>query len=136
MATNFSLEDDAKLIDMVQEREHLYNISDENYKNFQMRKDSWIDISKMIGKPGWYSMFFISRQIFFDAFKRIIIAKKHTKCLNLLFFVDSDCLKRWTTIKDYYNRVKRKKKWGSTPNVKRRMARLSFLDGASSLRPR
>lgn len=60
MTTKFSLEDDEKLIDMVQQREHLYSIANANYKNILMRKGAWSDISKVVGKSGSYSCCFSS----------------------------------------------------------------------------
>lgn len=46
-------------------------------------------------------------------------------------FADHECLSRWTTMKDYYVRTKKKAGTGSGAVAKQRMERLSFLDGTT-----
>lgn len=50
--TKFSTSDDDKLIELVRNHELIYNLSDENYKNFQMRKHVWEIIARELGRTG------------------------------------------------------------------------------------
>lgn len=62
MATKFTALDDEKLIDLVEERKMLYDVTNEAYKNAQLRKDAWIKIGNELQKPGEYIVFLSMRQ--------------------------------------------------------------------------
>lgn len=52
MPKNFSDEEDEKLVHLVEQRPILFDVKNENYKNAQKRKDTWIEIGVEMGKAG------------------------------------------------------------------------------------
>lgn len=57
MSSKFSAVEDEKLIDLVEKNEILYNVSHANFKNSQMRNDTWNQVGLEISKTGEYSIF-------------------------------------------------------------------------------
>lgn len=52
MVSKFTAEEDEHLINLVQFRQLLYKVSDENYKNAKFRKVAWDEIGAKMYKEG------------------------------------------------------------------------------------
>lgn len=53
-STNFSAENDEKLIELVQQNPPIYDTSLDSYKNGVIRENIWKDVGKALNKSGEY----------------------------------------------------------------------------------
>lgn len=118
----FSAQQDAILIDFMQNNDSLYDSRHPNYKKRQIRDKLWSEVSELTNRSGMYlpMEIYIFMYIYFIFF---------------LFAVD-DCKSRWRSLRDYAMRAKNKQSMSQVGESSGELLinRLNFLLSAAQHR--
>lgn len=90
----FSEEEESQIINFVKQHEELFNPKHAMYKNKPRRDTLWNEIAQTIQKTSSFEYLTPSRM---------------KKYILIFFHLGAECMKKWTNIRDGYNRAKMKK---------------------------
>lgn len=114
---DFTLEDEEQLIDFVKSNPALYDPKSPHFKNKMYRDRLWLEFGNKIQKSG---------KLFY-----FVYGNEFRSCIFFIIFQKgTDCSKKWSNIRDMYNRNKGKKlgSGSSAESKRKRNEQLSFLE--------